>query len=630
MFTVKMKESYLNEGIVEGISGPTMASIFDFMYTSNTILTHDNVYDVLEASEYLLIPTLIECCAKFFMKSMNGENCLKIRSYSNRYSMDDLVQAAETFISKNLRAVLKSFDFLQLNLDDVKALLKLENYEDLIDEDKFKSVADWTKYDNDTRRKHFYDLFQLIQLDYLSKTFLKDVVHAEELVRDSVDCMNKLLTSLISRISVASACKEKSGMKEHCRKIVKVFPNAANFLKHQSYSKQNSTDHQSPGGAHFLQFGVDDVMVMLQSKSDKKIPQDLVEEDKYKNAVAWTRHNLTERRKHFSDLFHLIQPNYLSMKFLTDVVHKEELIGQSTDCMRLLVTSLFSRIPELTYKKQKPPSDEIIVIGGFYCLQNIAKFNTKTKQWSDMPDTNIARMYPSAVNYNQQILLMGGCVHDTSFNSVEMLNLSDEKPMWDSNLPSMGEKRYRFASALLNGLVYCAGGKNDTDRLSSCESYNPEERKWSSIRNMNKKRSAHALVSAQGKLYALGGWDDKDHITNTAECYHPRNGKWKYIPPMKTCRGGLTAVVLNNEIYAIGGRDSSVEKYNLDRKTWIDVPSMKKKNRWGGSACVVDGFIWVFGGFDAKTVEFYDPATNKWQVSTNMDRERQYLCVLSI
>ena len=52
-----MKESYLNEGIIKDVSGPTMASIFDFMYTSNTILTHDNVYDVLEASEYLLIPS---------------------------------------------------------------------------------------------------------------------------------------------------------------------------------------------------------------------------------------------------------------------------------------------------------------------------------------------------------------------------------------------------------------------------------------------------------------------------------------------------------------------------------------------------------------------------------------------
>ncbi|XP_076811321.1 uncharacterized protein LOC143456879 [Clavelina lepadiformis] len=254
-----------------------------------------------------------------------------------------------------------------------------------------------------------------------------------------------------------------------------------------------------------------------------------------------------------------------------------------------------------------------------------------------MPDTNIARGYPSAVNYNQQILMMGGAEEwdGPYYNSVEMLDLNDENPNWESNLPSMGEKRYAFASTLLNGLVYCTGGENDNnDCLSSCESYNPEERKWSSIRNMNKTRYYHTLVSAQGLLYALGGLEDGWTITNTAECYDPRNGKWKYIPKMKTCRYGLTAVVLNNEIYAIGGQGdsnylSSVEKYNLDTKAWIDVRSMNEE-RYGGSACVVDGVIWVFGGEGAKTVEFYDPATNKWQVSTNMDTERENPCVLSI
>ncbi|CAK8688199.1 unnamed protein product [Clavelina lepadiformis] len=250
-----------------------------------------------------------------------------------------------------------------------------------------------------------------------------------------------------------------------------------------------------------------------------------------------------------------------------------------------------------------------------------------------MPGTNIARRYPSALNYNQQILLMGGMqgLSGTNYNTVEMLDLNDENPKWDSNLPSMGEKRCTFASALLNGLVYCAGGDNDSGHLSSCESYNPEERKWSSIRNMNTKRSWLALVSTRGLLYALGGLGDDDNDqTNTAECYDPRNGKWENIPPMKTCRFGFTAVVLNNEIYAIGGLcHSSVEKYNLDSKTWIDVPSMNE-SRWGGSACVVDDLIWVFGGVNAKTVEFYDPATNKWQVSTNMDRKRDSPCVFSV
>ncbi|CAK8685826.1 unnamed protein product [Clavelina lepadiformis] len=381
--------------------------------------------------------------------------------------------------------------------------------------------------------------------------------------------------------------------------------------------------------AEFLQFGVDDVKAMLKLESE----QDSIDEDKYRSVVSWTKHDKDRRRKHFSDLFRLIQLENLSSEFLNDVVHKEELVGSSLECTNFIITATLSRLlGAQVYKKMKGQSDEILIIGGESCERSVAKFNTKTIQWSNMLDTNIARMHPSAVNYNQQILLMGGAEgwDGPYYNSVEMLDLNDENPKWDSNLPSMGEKRNVFASALLDGLVYCAGGyNNDTGYLSSCESYNPEERKWSSIRNMNIKRTDHALVSARSLLYALGGWDN-ENTGNTAEFYDPRNGKWEYIPPMKTHRSGLAAVVLNNEIYAIGGDGlSSVEKYNLDTETWLDVPSMNEE-RYGGSACVVDGLIWVFGGEYAETVEFYDPATNKWQVSTNMDRERPGLCVLSV
>ncbi|CAK8685779.1 unnamed protein product [Clavelina lepadiformis] len=93
--------------------------------------------------------------------------------------MDDLVKAAETFISKNLGAVLKSADFLQFGVDDVKAMLKLESEQDSIDEDKYRSVVSWTKHDKDQRRKHFSDLFRVIQLENLSNEFLNDVVHKE-------------------------------------------------------------------------------------------------------------------------------------------------------------------------------------------------------------------------------------------------------------------------------------------------------------------------------------------------------------------------------------------------------------------------------------------------------------------
>ncbi|CAK8689890.1 unnamed protein product [Clavelina lepadiformis] len=63
MFTTKMKESYTNEGSVKEVSGPTMASIISFMYTSCIILNHDNVYDVLEAAEYLRITSNCYYCS---------------------------------------------------------------------------------------------------------------------------------------------------------------------------------------------------------------------------------------------------------------------------------------------------------------------------------------------------------------------------------------------------------------------------------------------------------------------------------------------------------------------------------------------------------------------------------------
>ncbi|CAK8688191.1 unnamed protein product [Clavelina lepadiformis] len=188
----------------------------------------------------------------------------------------------------------------------------------------------------------------------------------------------------------------------------------------------------------FLQLGVDDVKAMLKLESD----EELIDEEKYRSVVNWTKHGVCDRKEHFSDLFCFIQLDYLSSEFLNDVVRKEELVCNSLECMNLLVASLNSRLcGDQVFKKRKGQFDKILIIGGTDREQSVVKFNTKRKQWSDMPDTNIVRRFPSAVNYNQQIFLMGGSDDDADFlNSIEMLDLNDENPKWDSNFPSMGEK----------------------------------------------------------------------------------------------------------------------------------------------------------------------------------------------
>ncbi|CAK8688212.1 unnamed protein product [Clavelina lepadiformis] len=71
MFTTKMRESYSNEGNVKEVSGPTMASIINFIYTSCIILAHDNVYDVLEAAEYISTDSKFERTVQDIFQSIS-------------------------------------------------------------------------------------------------------------------------------------------------------------------------------------------------------------------------------------------------------------------------------------------------------------------------------------------------------------------------------------------------------------------------------------------------------------------------------------------------------------------------------------------------------------------------------
>ncbi|CAK8689910.1 unnamed protein product [Clavelina lepadiformis] len=50
-----------------------------------------------------------------------------------------------------------------------------------------------------------------------------------------------------------------------------------------------------------------------------------------------------------------------------------------------MTTKVETKLRKMKIAEAPGQSDEILVIGGRDCEQNVVKFNTKTKQWSDMP-----------------------------------------------------------------------------------------------------------------------------------------------------------------------------------------------------------------------------------------------------
>ena len=114
---------------------------------------------------------------------------------------------------------------------------------------------------------------------------------------------------------------------------------------------------------------------------------------------------------------------------------------------------------------------------------------------------------------------------------------------WESVAP-MGTARTGHAAAVLDGKLYAVGGFNDDDGyLSSVERYDPALNAWEAVAPMATARYAHAVAVLDGKLYAVGG-DGGGTRLSSVERYDPSVGAWEAVAPMAAARMKAFAVLM--------------------------------------------------------------------------------------
>lgn len=231
---------------------------------------------------------------------------------------------------------------------------------------------------------------------------------------------------------------------------------------------------------------------------------------------------------------------------------------------------------------------------------------------------------------NGKMYAFGGTTNDQESGTIPTVEEYDTATgVWTTKALMPGARRLS-ASAMVNGKIYVIGGSPGSTVLE----YDPAANTWATKASMTLPRNNLTSAVANGKIYVIGGCCS----ANTVEEYDPVTDLWTTKAPMSTSREGLTSIAVNGEIYAIGGATRSgnntftflgmVEKYDPITNLWTTKSSMPTIRGEGLTSAVLNGKIYVFGGFNGNalsTVEEYDPIADIWVTKTSMPTARYHV-----
>ncbi|WDT80600.1 MAG: hypothetical protein MPW14_02050 [Candidatus Manganitrophus sp.] len=180
--------------------------------------------------------------------------------------------------------------------------------------------------------------------------------------------------------------------------------------------------------------------------------------------------------------------------------------------------------------------------------------------------------------------------------------------------------------------------------LTTVELYFPKEDRWETGPDLLQPHDYPASTILDGKIYIIGGHHPNateggpqtDPAFSFSERWSPGMKGWEEIAPMPTPRFAASAVVTHGQLWALGGVAFTPQGFNEYDRIEIFDPKMGKwtvnslKLPWGSAgqgACVVNGRLYIFGGFRGDEGigthgAVYDSTSKKWSELPPMPEAR--------
>lgn len=253
------------------------------------------------------------------------------------------------------------------------------------------------------------------------------------------------------------------------------------------------------------------------------------------------------------------------------------------------------------------------------------------------------------------VIYVGQTQHYTATGMFDdgSVRLLDQGNTW-ATLPAAASEHYEGGAAVIDGVLYVAGGEQTVSPRpgvisfrpgDTLEAYDTVANTWTILAPMLTKRSCHGVAAVNGILYVVGG---QQYINNawtdmvSVEAFDPDTGGWTTRSSMPADMAGCVGVgIVDGILYAVkkGYVDEQpfMVAYDPAADTWTtkaavpipqDISNLNSFAVAGGSSR-----LYVLGGNGAEnytytlqnTLYAYDPHTNSWSIRAPMPTPRSDL-----
>ena len=428
-----------------------------YLYTGNVTIIEERAHYLLATATYLLLPGLKTTVSDFLEDTVTTENCVFNYYFAQKYECVELKDKCLEVINSNFSVVMKTEDFLNL---DMKQVMEWVSSDDVIvnsEEDIFKGIVMWVSHNKSEREKLFPELLHQVRLPFVSHDFLLNELVNEELITENPEfCSNFVINAMKSVLNTTDG--ESSQQPRKCQE------------KHTA-----------------------GIFICGGKKALCYFP---MEGDWYKLVDTLFEHDNPCLVQHKSKVY-----------IIDSKVHR---VGKSEVVEYYKDNNALGTIQPATKKFfSSSGSDTVTVLNGelyaiSFCFTQdvieIYKHNTETNDWDEMKSLRSLQKCPCVVNDQQFLYVISGRESNIT------VRFDSGQNNW-KKLAAVNEERFNAFGAAMNGKIYIAGGLSSSNYkgLTSCEVYNPPTNEWQLMPSLKVPRCNASMVCFAGQLYVLGG-----------------------------------------------------------------------------------------------------------------------------